>query len=73
VCDNIGPEALSALLRKPGGILATSGGPLSHAAIVARELSIPCITAMPRAIRAIPEDTILNIDGNTGVASLHEP
>jgi pyruvate, water dikinase len=73
VCDNMGPDALSALLRRPGGILATSGGTLSHAAIVARELGIPCITAMPRAIRALPEGTILNIDGSTGIASLREP
>jgi pyruvate,water dikinase len=70
VCANIGPDALKALLRGPAAILTTHGGPLSHAAIVARELGIPCITAMPSAINTLIEDTIVSIDGYTGAVTL---
>jgi pyruvate,water dikinase len=56
-------------MRKPAAILSTTGGPLSHAAIVARELGIPCVTAMPAAIRSLPEGTILHVDGLAGTAS----
>ena len=69
VCGNIGPDAIPALLDRPAAILATTGGPLSHAAIVARELGIPCVTAMPKAIRAIPAGTILHVDGLAGTAT----
>ena len=69
VCGNIGPTAIRALLRKPAAILSTTGGPLSHAAIVARELGIPCVTAMPAAVRSLPEGTILHVDGLAGTAS----
>ncbi|MHB1592757.1 MAG: PEP/pyruvate-binding domain-containing protein [Streptosporangiaceae bacterium] len=69
VCGNIGPAAIRALLRKPAAILSTCGGPLSHAAIVARELGVPCVTAMPAAIRSLPEGTVLHVDGLAGTAS----
>ncbi len=69
VCGNIGPAANRALLRKPAAILSTCGGPLSHAAIVARELGVPCVTAMPAAIRSLPEGTVLHVDGLAGTAS----
>jgi pyruvate, water dikinase len=69
VCGNIGPSAIRALLRQPAAILSTCGGPLSHAAIVARELGVPCVTAMPAAIRSLPEGTVLHVDGLAGTAS----
>jgi pyruvate,water dikinase len=69
ICGNIGPQAIRVLLRKPAAILSTTGGPLSHAAIVARELGIPCVTALPTAIRALPEGTILHVDGLAGTAT----
>jgi pyruvate,water dikinase len=69
ICGNIGPTAIRALLCQPAAILSTTGGPLSHAAIVARELGIPCITAMPAVIRSLPEGTILYVDGLAGTAS----
>jgi pyruvate, water dikinase len=70
VCANIGPDALRALLRGPAAILTTHGGPLSHAAIVARELGIPCITAMPSAINTLLEGITVSIDGYTGTVTL---
>lgn len=69
ICANIGPDALNALLRSPAAIITTHGGPLSHAAIVARELGIPCITAVPSAINALLEGTIVSVDGTTGTVT----
>lgn len=57
VCGNIGPDAAAVLLQRPAGIAATTGGPLSHAAIVARELAIPCVTALPKHLLTLPDDT----------------
>ena len=70
VCANVGPDALKALLRGPAAILTTHGGPLSHAAIVARELGIPCITAMPSAINTLFEGTTVSMDGYVGTVTL---
>jgi pyruvate, water dikinase len=66
ICGNLGPDALKVLLCGPAAILTTHGGPLSHAAIVARELGIPCITAMSPAINALHEGTIVSVDGYAG-------
>ncbi|MBL7499278.1 hypothetical protein I6A84_31875 [Frankia sp. CNm7] len=70
ICDNIGPEALPALLASPAAIAATSGGPLSHAAIVAREIGIPCVTALPRELLKVTPGTHLTVDGTAGTARL---
>lgn len=66
ICNDLGPDAVSILLRRPAAIASTQGGPLSHAAILARELDIPCVTALPTAITRIPEGTILTLNGLTG-------
>jgi phosphohistidine swiveling domain-containing protein len=44
VCKFTSPEYLS-LMKKSAGIITDEGGVLSHAAIVARELAVPCVVA----------------------------
>jgi pyruvate,water dikinase len=77
ICGNIGPEALPALLSGPAAIAATSGGPLSHAAIVAREIGIPCVTALPVELLKVMPGTRLTVDGTAGTvrraATTEEP
>ncbi|MCM3883539.1 PEP/pyruvate-binding domain-containing protein [Frankia sp. R82] len=70
ICDNIGPDALDALLAGPAAIAATSGGPLSHAAIVARELGVPCVTALPADLHTIKPGTLLTVDGTAGTVQI---
>jgi pyruvate,water dikinase len=70
LCDNLGTNALDALLRNPAGIAATRGGTLSHAAIVAREIGIPCATALPDDLLTIQAGTLITIDGTTGTAEI---
>lgn len=66
ICGNLGPAAAVALLELPAAIAATTGGPLSHAAIVARELQIPCVTGLPKEVASLPDGTVLTVDGITG-------
>jgi pyruvate,water dikinase len=70
VCGNIGPDAAAVLLQRLAAIAATTGGPLSHAAIVARELGIPCVTALPKHLLTLPDGTPLTVDGIAGTVHI---
>lgn len=49
------------------GLVCTHGGPMSHAAIVARSLRIPTIVGARQALRLLREDDELILDGDTGM------
>ncbi|MEU2354396.1 PEP/pyruvate-binding domain-containing protein [Streptomyces misionensis] len=66
ICRALGPEAAAALLGGPAAVVSTTGGPLSHTAIIARELGIPCVTNVPAAVDQIPEGMVLEVDGTAG-------
>ena len=53
------------MLARAGGIVAESGGLLSHSSIVAREFGIPCVVSVAGAMR-IPDGATVRIDGSTG-------
>lgn len=46
------------------GIITDEGGILSHAAIVARELGIPCIVGCTNAVKKIPDGATIAMKGN---------
>lgn len=48
------------------GLIVERGGMLSHAAIVARELNIPCIVGVDKATRFIKNDAQISLDLNKG-------
>ncbi|MEV6987496.1 PEP/pyruvate-binding domain-containing protein [Sphaerisporangium sp. NPDC051017] len=73
ICGNLGPDAAAALLLRPAALAATTGGPLSHAAIVARELGVPCVTGLPRELLSLPDRTPLTVDGLSGTVRIHHP
>ena len=55
------------------GIVVEEGGPLSHAAIVARELGVPAVVNVPgivERIRAAGPDAVVHVDGTTGEVSV---
>ncbi|MGV2915262.1 PEP-utilizing enzyme [Streptomyces alfalfae] len=66
LCEALGPEAAAALLRGPAAVVSSTGGPLSHTAIIARELGIPCVTNVPEALDRIPDGTVIEVDGTAG-------
>lgn len=54
------------LFSSIGGIVAETGGQLSHAAIVAREYDLPAVVGVKDATRLIREGQLLSIDGDRG-------
>jgi pyruvate, water dikinase len=70
ICGALGPEAVEALLERPAAVVSTCGGSLSHTAIIARELGIPCVTNVPNALTDIPSGHLLHVNGTEGSVDL---
>jgi pyruvate,water dikinase len=49
------------------GVVTELGGPLSHAAVVARELGVPSVVNVEGATRAIKTGERVRVDGDRGV------
>jgi pyruvate,water dikinase len=49
-----------------GGIVAETGGQLSHTSIVAREYGLPAVVSVRQATSLIQEGQCLTVDGNRG-------
>ena len=49
------------------GVVTELGGPLSHAAIVAREFGVPSVVNVAGATRAIRTGDFLRVDGDRGL------
>lgn len=66
VCHATDP-AWTPLFRVAAAVVTESGGVLSHAAIVARELGIPAVLAVPAAMTGIPDGALVTVDGDGGI------
>jgi pyruvate,water dikinase len=53
-------------MRRAAAIVTDSGGMTSHAAIVSRELGLPCIVGARRATTTLTDDLLVTVDGTTG-------
>ena len=53
--------------QKAKAIITDEGGVSSHAAIVAREMKIPCIIGTKIATRALKDGDRVEVDANKGV------
>ncbi|HEX9832935.1 MAG TPA: PEP-utilizing enzyme, partial [Mycobacterium sp.] len=53
-------------------LLVDIGGQLSHAAVVARELGIPCVMDLGTATTLLHDGDLLRVDGRTGVVEILE-
>jgi pyruvate,water dikinase len=62
----------SPLFVDAAAIVVERGGPLSHAAIVARELGIPAVLDVQGATAVLDGRTV-TVDGDEGVVVVHEP
>jgi pyruvate,water dikinase len=56
-----------------GALLVERGSLLSHSAIVARELGIPCVVGVADATAWVPDGATLTLDGATGAVEIHGP
>ncbi len=66
VVDSTVPEIIAAC-GKAAAIITNQGGMLSHAAIVARELQIPCVVGVEGATSKIKTGDKIEVNANTGV------
>jgi pyruvate,water dikinase len=53
-----------------GGMVVDMGGAMSHAAIVARELGVPCVINTGNGTSLIPDGATIRIDGTTGTVEI---
>lgn len=77
----LGPEAVlvaeatdpswSPLFMKAGAIVLDRGGPLSHGAILARELGVPAVLNVPGATTLLAGREV-TVDGDAGVVIVHD-
>lgn len=51
-------------------VVADSGGPLSHCAIVAREYEIPCVAGTANGTALIKDGMQIRVDGSTGIVTI---
>ncbi|MDQ4085062.1 MAG: phosphoenolpyruvate--protein phosphotransferase, partial [Actinomycetota bacterium] len=64
--DDLAPSDTAGLdPRRILAIATTLGGPTSHTAIIARQLSIPCVVAVA-GLDDVPEGVTVLVDGSTG-------
>ncbi|MFI9148975.1 PEP/pyruvate-binding domain-containing protein [Streptomyces sp. NPDC053367] len=57
---------LAPLLPRLTGLVAQTGSPLSHLAVLAREYGLPAVVGAADAVRRFPPGTRLTLDGRTG-------
>jgi len=66
VANTTGPEVMAACERA-GAIVTDEGGITSHAAIVSRELGVPCIIGTKIATKIFKDGDYIEVDANKGV------
>ena len=71
VCSTTDPSWVP-LFMIAGGVVCDIGAPASHAAIVSRELGVPCVVSVRDARRRIPNGSLIEIDGRSGTVSVIE-
>jgi pyruvate,water dikinase len=72
VCEMTTP-AWTPLFPALSGIVADTGGPLSHCAVMAREYGLPCIVGTKVGTRVIPDGARITVDGASGVVAVEAP
>lgn len=61
------------LFMSAKAVVVDIGAPLSHAAILSRELGIPCVLSATDATRRIREGAIVTVDGGAGTVTVQGP
>lgn len=59
------------VLALAGGVITEEGGPLSHAAVIARELGLPALIGCAEAMAGIPDGATIELDATTGTVRMH--
>ena len=59
--------AYNLVLSFAGAVVTSAGGPMSHAAVIARELGIPAVIGARSALSDIPNGALVEVDPVAGV------
>lgn len=57
-------------MKKAAAIVTDQGGQTSHAAIVSRELGVPCVVGTKEATAKLKNDLLVTVDGSKGMVFL---
>lgn len=57
-------------MQKANAIVTDEGGVTSHAAIVSRELGIPCVVGTKTATKSLQNGDFIEVDGNSGMVKI---
>lgn len=71
ISSSTNPDLLPAM-KKAAAIVTEFGGIICHAAIVSRELHIPCVVGTKVALRVVKDGDILEVDADRGVVTIVE-
>ena len=63
---------MTPLLLSAGAVVTDLGNYISHAAVVARELGIPCVVSCGDATSRIPPGRAVVVDGDRGIVEVLE-
>jgi len=55
-----------------GAVVLETGGPLSHACVIAREYGVPVVTTLPQATKRLKDGDLVVVDGDRGVVRVVE-
>lgn len=61
------------MMNKAGAFVTDYGGMTGHAAIVARELGVPCVVGTGNATEVLKDGMRIRVDGNEGVVRTLHP
>lgn len=65
IFEKITPDLLP-FFKLAGGVVTNQGGVTSHAAIITRELGIPCVIGTDDATRKLKDGEVVTLNGNKG-------
>ncbi|MCX6763658.1 MAG: PEP-utilizing enzyme [Candidatus Moranbacteria bacterium] len=69
VAQSTNPDIM-VLCQKAKAIITNQGGMLSHAAIISRELKIPCIVGTIYATKILKNGDLVKVDANRGIVRI---
>lgn len=69
VAETTSPELILAC-KKASAILTNEGGLMSHAAIISRELKIPCIVALENIVDFVKDGDVVEVDADNGIVKV---
>lgn len=68
IFEKITPDLLP-FFKLAGGVVTNQGGVTSHAALITRELGIPCVVGVDDATRKLKEGEVVTLNGTKGEVS----